>query len=422
MLYDAARAGPRLSNARADLASGIMEDPFNLAEQAVEHGAEVSEWAETGKGEQEPDPDWHVPYLLNEEARLLAYHFEERIKAPDFQPRSAGERSALELERYKMFCLIHEHLTEKYRAASRTLDLLRKVQAGKSGFVLLLWGFGSKTWHLDGASVSNIDIGAPLERDALAGKLAPAPLLWIADPTDSGAFKAASADNLSKIEASFRIESGRDWEKNVCLLISAASFIIVKNAGMTQGVVREIERVKEMGRLSDTFFDAPEKAQHICHGHDLKPLTEDNIALMRNEAAARVVPGKPLPEPTCLWIEGEKRKNLFSAFLDLFRHLEAGGRYRTPIPFDWLLDADYKLLSYAVLLERLDLLAAVLKWLCEMFAATPGEEFPHGESLAKAYGPLQNKYQSILEKISQEQPLTAQLEETYRYLRAHPPE
>jgi hypothetical protein len=397
-----------------------MKDPFNLAKQAVEHGAAITEWAETGKGEQPPDPDWHVPYLLNEEARLLAHHFEERIKAPHFQPRSVDERSTLEWERYKLFCLIHEHLTEKYRAASRTLDLLREVQAGKSGFVLLLWGFGSKTWHLEGANVSNIDIGAPIKRDALAGELTPAPLLWIADPTDSGALKAATADSHSK--AGFRIESGRDWEKNVCLLISAASFIIVKNAEMTPGVVREIERVKELGRLSDTFFDAPEKAQDICQGHDPKPLTEENISLMRNEAAARVVPGKPLPEPTCLWIEGEKRKNMFAAFVDLFNHLQAGGRYKTPIPFDWLLDADYKLLSYAVLLERLDLIAAVLTWLCEMLTTTPVEVYPHGENLAKVYGQVQNTYKSLLEKVSQDQPLTAQLEETYRYMRTSPAE
>lgn len=397
-----------------------MKDPFNLAKQAVEHGAAIREWTETGKGEQEPDPDWHVPYLLNEEARILAHPFEERIKAPHFQPRSVDERSTLEWERYKLFCLIHEHLTEKYRAASRTLDLLRDIQAGKSGFVLLLWGFGSKTWHLDGASVSNIDVGAPAERDALAGKLAPAPLLWIADPMDSGALRAATADSHSK--AGFRIESGRDWEKNVCLLISAASFIVVKNAEMTQGVVREIERVKELGRLSDTFFDAPEKAQDICHGHDLKPLTEENIALMRNEATARVVPGKPLPEPTCLWIEGERRQNLFLDFVDLFKYLEAGGRYRTPIPFDWLLDADYKQLSYAVLLERVDLLAPVLKRVSEMLAATPVEQYPHGESLAKVYAQLQNTYQSILEKVSREQPLTALLEETYRHMRTHPAE
>lgn len=394
-----------------------MGDPFDQGKQAVAHAAVINEWLETGKGELGPDPDWHLPDLLNTEAQLLAQHFEDRRKSPVFEPRSAAERSALELERYKLFCLIHEHLTEKYKAASITLDLLREVQAGKTGFVLFLWGFGSKTWHLDGANISNIDPRAEMERDALAEKLAPAPLLWISDPTDSGAFKLTSEERLAQKGVGFRIESGRNWEENVCLLISAASFIIVKNAGMTPGVIREIERVKELGRLSDTFFDAPEKAQEICHGHDLKALTNENIALISKEASARILSGKALPEPTCLWIEGAKRERLMASFIDLFRFVEAGGRLWAPIPYDWLLDAHYKLVAHAVVLERLDLLSVVLQWLCEMLVAMPAEQFPEAESLAKAYWPLQRDYQSTLEKISQEQPLTAQLEQTYRYLR-----
>lgn len=181
-------------------------DPLDQGKQAVAHAALINEWLETGKGELGPDPDWHLPDLLNTEAQLLAQPFEDRRKSPVFQPRSAVERSALELERYRPFCLTHEHLPEKYKAASITLDLLREVQAGKTGFVLLLWGFGSKTWHLDGANISSIDPRAD---------------------TDSGAFKLTSEESLAQKGIGFRLESGSNWEENVCLLISAASFIIL---------------------------------------------------------------------------------------------------------------------------------------------------------------------------------------------------
>ena len=396
-----------------------MSDPFNLKNEASKQAAAIREWAETGEGEQELDQDWHVPFLLGEETRLLSYQFQERGKAADFRPRNADERSTLELERFKLFRLSHEHLTEKYSAASRTLDLLREIQTGKRGFVLLLWGFGTQTRYLEGATFSNIDIGAQLERDKIAEKLSPTPLLWIADPIESGAHELSSETKLRELGLGFRIESGRNWEENVGLLISAASFIIVQNAEMTPGITREIERVREKGRLSDTFFASPEKAQQFCDGHDLHPLTEENIERMRSEATARLVPDQSLPEPTCLWVEGAKRQRLSEEFVYLFRHVEAARWYQTPIHFDWLLDAYYSLIASAILLERLDLLQMVLKWMCEMAAAIPVEEFPHGETLSKAYEPFQRDYHSALEKIPQGQPLTAQLEQTYRYLRTH---
>jgi len=395
-----------------------MSDPLDLKGQAIKAGQAIRHWSETGEGEHELDQDWHVPDQLNEEGRQLMEKFSRSIENGDFRDRTPAERVELESARFNMFRLVLEHLFLKYKAASQALDLLGEIQEGKSGFVLLLWGFGSVTKYLDGATVVSVGLRSQLERDELAQKLSPTPLLWLANPVASAPMDELSAERRGYTFTPYRIESGRDWESNVVLLIKAASFIIVQNPDMTPGIVREIEHVRDAGRLSDTFFVSPENAQQVLPGVQLNPLTEENLERMRTQSIGRPVSRDALPEPTCLWIEGARRERMTATFGEHLGFLLTARKFRTPIPQDWLLDAWCYVLAFALVLDRFDYLPAVLEGMCDTLALYTPETFPHGDELKKVYGMYLRDFLAALEHTSPDEPLTVQVEKAIRYLRS----
>jgi hypothetical protein len=180
----------------------------------------------------------------------------------------------------------------------------------------------------------------------LVAAVKPMPVVWIANPVESSAIDLL-VSGKQDWEMGFRVESGEEWEQHVHALISAATYVVMRNRQMTPGVIAEIELLGELGRLTDTFFEDVEAAGRA----DCRPLDARALTIIRSHQAPRT-PSVTLPPAMCAWVGGPRRTEMersANAVELLVRRLETAGR---PVLGDLTLDVSSSLLSGAVLLER----------------------------------------------------------------------
>ncbi len=366
-------------------------DVFDLAALARQQSDSLSREIATGQETIEHDPDWHVPFLLNEEAALLAVEFKRFLKSGEVWSRTRPERTELERSRMQLFQMVLEHLAEKYEAARQTRTLFRELEAGTRGFVLLLRGFASRAEYRAGISIVRAsDLSEKVETVRLAQKVAPIALVWVGNPAESGPLDAVEAQIYRLKDGGeatgFRIEMGSSWERDIRGLISNASFIIVHNPTMTEGVVTEIRLVQELGRRGDTFFYAPEKAAALLglRAQDCTALDDLAIERMRVTAAGRPLAPGTLPKPTCLWIGGDRRI-LFEAETSSLRKWINSLTSDALVTLDLRLDANMCLLAHTLLLERLALVPPVLLDLSTIMRSFREEHLEDAEAIADRY-------------------------------------
>jgi tetratricopeptide (TPR) repeat protein len=361
-------------------------DPFDLAGQARDQAAAL----EPGQVPLELDTGWHVPSLLNEEARLLRHHFHQFLGSGAVAARGPEQRSALERRRWTLLRGILEHVAEKRAAAEHTQTLFREVEQGTQTFVLFLRGFAYRAHHYAGVSVvhgGGDQLGEKIEKQRLVEKLAPLPLLWISNPVDSGPMDIVGAGVVApgsgEQALGFRIESGDTWESDVETLIRTAAFLVFHNPVMTPGLAREIALVERLGRLDDAFF--------YSAADDQRRLDDEAIAYMRANAKGRAIEPGVLPAPTCRWIEGAGRETLGTDVRGVSRWVSRLATQRSRASIDLELDAYFYLAATLVLLEEMDWLPAVLVPMSDVFRGLGEDELENAGLLADAYAALARK-------------------------------
>ena len=382
-LMTASSIGAVRGNRRSD-------DIFDLAGLARQQLASLRK--EGATGEQSPDPDWHVPFFLNEAASLLRIEFERFVANQEVWHRTRQERTKLERQRFQLFRLVVAHLVEKYEVAGRSQALFREVEGGWQGFILFLRGFAYRAHHYTGVTIMHTsDVSEKLVRMQLARKLAPIPLLSVANPVDSGPIDALEdrvvGEDVEGETPGLRVEMGSSWETDIRDLISAASFIIVHNPRMTEGVVREIKLIEELGRRREAYFYAPEEAAATLgmEVQDCSPLTEAAVERMRLSTTGRPLAPGFLPAPTCPWVDGSKRARLDFELNTLRSWVERMTGSDASIALDLQLDANMFLLANSLLLERLDLVPPPLLAASGALRSLGEERLEGAKTLADVY-------------------------------------
>ena len=374
-------------------------DPFDMARQAHEQAEALRDAFASGV-QATLDVDWHVPFMLNEEASLLGHQFQQFLRSEDAPARSADEQSMLEIRRWKLVQLLLEHLAEKHHAARRTEALFRDVERGTRGFVLYLRGFAYRRHAYPGATV--VHGGGPLlgeivEKQRLAKKLEPVALVSIANPVDSAPLEQASASaaSIDGGDVGFRVESGASWQSDVRGLIAASDFIVIHNPVMMPGLIAEINMVQELGRLDDTFFVAPALADEALGVTGrCRALDDDAIAHMRASIHGRTIDAGVLPPATCAWVGGAYRQRLEHMVNGLDRWLAGLAPHRSADTIDIELDASASLIGTLVLLEDLDRLPRALLARSEMLRWLGAEPL-------KDAAPLIDRYTAMAAQITQ---------------------
>jgi tetratricopeptide (TPR) repeat protein len=347
--------------AAGDFPNFSHADVFDLKGQAETQSQALHKYLEGNVGPHEMDPDWHVPWLLNEQVSQLMQHFREFRNTGRVWQRSRDERAKLEQSRKRLFHLALEHLAEKHTAAYRTQSLFREVEKSGQGFILFLRGFAYRPQYYDKLSVVHgSDVQETIEKERYAQTLAPVPLVWISNPVDSGPLEAVMAEREYGQPLSYRVEAGLGWEKDVQALIDCASYIIMYNPQVTPGVRTELGFIERLGRLQDAYFHSPEKAaEALGLARDaLNPLSDEALERMRQPTARKS--SRPLPEPSCLWVQGKRRERLEHEIRGVAAWLEHLSKYRTPATVDLELDAYAYLTGMTILLEDTDRLAEAL--------------------------------------------------------------
>jgi tetratricopeptide (TPR) repeat protein len=381
--------------------AGKRSDAFDLAGMARKQLAALGVAQRSGVRPLENDSDWHVPFLLNEEAALLSAEFWRFVENQKIWLRTPEERAGLERRRLQMVRLVLDHLVEKYDEAGRTEALFREVEEGKRAFILFLRGFALRARRYEGVQINHG--GGPathemVERPRLARLLAPVPLLWVANPVDSGPLEAAKAVMLARMAdpdrgwqedtPGFRIEMGADWETGIRGLISAASFIVIHNPEPTPGVAMEVQLVEALGRRADAFFYSPEQAAEILKikVKDCTPFHDKAIEQMRSAAVRPGLTAGSLPPATCLWVSGDMRTRVerqVAALWSWTNHLPAGET--TAAALDLRMDTCVHLLGQTLLLERLDLAQPIVLSIAATLRSLGEAHLSGADSLADRY-------------------------------------
>jgi tetratricopeptide (TPR) repeat protein len=421
-----------------DLSSGKeVTDPFDPEHQLGKQIEALQQAKDSGGEALELDPDWHVPGLLNEETQLLHQYLDEFLNTGFVSERSPEQRTHLESKRLFLFRSILEHLTEKY-AARRTTKLFREVEGGRRPFVLFLRGFAMRELAYKGVTVSvggGSQFAEWMEKHRLARKLSPVPLVWIANPADSGPLELQSVAMLQDTTAQpcpgpletgfgFRVESGANWQSDVRALIAAATFIVIHNPEMTPGVVAEVEIVRELGRLGDTFFYCPEKIGTVFSdiGSDSSPLTEERIESIRDAAKGRVLQPGALPAATCAWIGGPRKQNIEAKVRAITRWVEQLAKSRTRLSTDLELDGYYYLLSSLVLLEAIDQIPSVLSGCAEALCSIGNESLHNATLLSAKYSKLASRLKSAWAQTAASSAIPERVAEALRIMEEDLPE
>ena len=369
----------------------------------------MHKYLEGNVGPHETDPDWHVPWLLNEEVSQLMQHFSEFRNTGRVWQRSADERAKLEQSRKGLFHLTLEHLAEKHAAAYRTQSLFSEVEKSGRGFVLFLRGFAYRPQYYAKLSIMHgSDVQETIEKERHAQKLAPVPLVWISNPVDSGPLEAVMAEREYAQPLSYRVEAGLGWEKDVQALIDCASYIIMYNPKVTPGVRTELGFIERLGRLQDAYFHSPEKAaEALGLAHDtLNSLSDEALERMRQQPTARQS-SHPLPEPTCLWVQGERRERLEHEIRGVAAWLEHLSDNRTPTTADLELDAHAYLTGMTILLEDVDRLAEVVNVTARTLGALEESMLEEAAALANGYEQIAVLLENASRKVSADLPLIA---------------
>jgi hypothetical protein len=321
--------------------------------------------------------------------------------------------------------------------ARRTRALFRDVEEGRQSFVLFLRGFAFRARYYTGATVVHghgRELEEGIERERLIEKLAPVPVVWIANPVDSGPLDLAKANlrevviqadaqagtsgpldltkaNLKRDAMGFRVESGATWEADVSALIAAASYIIVHNPKRTPGVETEIELIEHLGRKEATFFLTVDETDDTR-----RALTDEAIEQIRADAKGRRLQQGTLPAALCRWVEGSRTASMEAKVRGLSRWLVRLSENRTAISADLELDACAYLLAHLVLLEQVGGIPPVLLALSQVLHSFGEEYLREGAALAEGYARFAEKLRAAWEQTPEGVPEIERTAEMMRLL------
>jgi hypothetical protein len=127
--------------------------------------------------------------------------------------------------------------------------------------------------------------------------------------------------------------------------------------------------------MEDAFFYVPQEG--------LRKLNDEAIANIRATAKDRALQTGILPEPSCRWIDGQRREVLETKVRAVLRWAEPLAKSRTKFSIDLEIDAYFHALANLLLLEEVARLSSVLLSMADAFRAIGGEDFQHHAALAQ---------------------------------------
>jgi hypothetical protein len=352
--------------------------------------------------------DYFAPQLLNDlvgECEAEAETVLNALTRPviddsKFTAKDSLERGKIENGRFYRLALMFEALTEKYDNAIRTRRFLEEARQGKRSMVLFLRGFsyrvtdelGSLGLPSDLTSALRIgtvgfasDFGEYRFRFDLARKLAPTPIFLIRNPAMSEPLVQQFAGADSAAANTFSLEADDTWLSAVRSLIDIASYIVVYNNQVSDGLVSEVNLLRTLNRLDDTYFSHSPQQELTLSANEVRRADDDALAQISRSIRPRANLSGGLPPPTCWWVQDNRRQRIWANVLviyDLFNKWAAQGQ---GIP----LDMQTRLLSFAVagsvILERLDLLFMSLLSYGHCLQGYGKERLPEFQRLTQKY-------------------------------------
>lgn len=362
-------------------------DPFDqfgkLQEQAAEMARNVDVRAmiedrvfvrKEGSAPIAIDPEWHVPPMASEAAALLRRHFEKGFQSASLWRRNADDRQALERARLEAYTMMLSDVIGRHQAAARTQALFERVARAEEAFALMLRDFGLRAHRFESASLTWGPLGESFGIRNVAERVAPLPLVWITNPADPGRLDANEG---------FRVESAAEWQSDVRKLIAAASFIVMDNGQMTEGVRYEITALRELGRLDDTLFaDTATAAEFL--GSPVRGMTDEELAPLRGRARPRQIDEK-LPAAACHWVGGAQREAFEAKLRSLQPWLQALPAPLSAAAADLTLDALAYVISAAAVLEKRELLPPLLARAAQALETYSDDDLREAQQLAHLY-------------------------------------
>ena len=322
--------------------------------------------------------EWHVPPMVDESVVHLLRHFDKSVTAASLWLRNPAEREELESQRAQIYGFMLEQAVGRWNAAARTRALLEKATRGEEPFVLMLREFGMRGYRFQGVALTFGHMAESLGVGHMAERVAPLALVWIANPTDAGRPYTAEG---------YRVESGAEWQSDVRKLIAAASFIVMDNGAMTEGVRYEMTALQEMGRLDDTLFFEPGTAAEFLRV-PVRGLTDEDLDRMRERARPRAVDPGALPAAACRWLDGSQRAAYERKLRSLLPWVGTLPAPRSAVAADLILDALAYVISAAVLLEHREVLPSLLAMVSRTIGSYPDNDLHEAQALAGMYAEM----------------------------------
>jgi hypothetical protein len=338
--------------------------------------------------------DYFVPQLLNTvvgEAEAEVHAVVDAFNAAVIDPTpfiaaDAQQRTAIVRDRYHRFGIVFETLIDKYSNARRTQALLDEIASGQRGFVLMLRGFSLKEQFDAVRSIGQeTDMEGYSFRFGLARNIAPAPLVLVRNPSESESLIGVFPDAEKAAANTFSLDLDSGWEASVRTLIGMASFIVVRNKVMSEGLITELGLLKDAGRLDDALFSHPAEAARAFPGTTLKEADAATVASRGSLVAPRSTRSGRMPFATCWWVQAARRTRIRESVLFVYDLLNQFAARGAGMPRD----IQARLLAFAVagsiLLERLDLVVMSLGSFAQVVASFSAEQLPARAQVAEAY-------------------------------------
>jgi hypothetical protein len=352
--------------------------------------------------------DYFVPSLLNtlvgepeaEANKVLNALARPVIDASKFTAKDSLERGKIESDRLYRVALMFEALTEKYDNAVRSRRLLEEARQGKRSMVLFLRGFSYQvTDDLDSLGVPSdfasalgvgsigfsSDLSEHRFRFDLARKLAPTPIFLIRNPAMSEPLVEQFPGADTAAANTFSLEADDTWLSTVQALIDIASFIVIYNNEVHNGLVSEVDLLRTLNRLDDTYFSHSPQQEFKLSADEVRRADDDALAQISRSIRPRPDLSGSLPPPTCWWVQGDRRQRVRDNVLtiyDLFNKWAAQGQN---LPLDMQVRLLHFAVAGSVILERLDLLFMSLYTYGYSLQGYGKERLPEFQRLSKQY-------------------------------------
>jgi hypothetical protein len=307
-----------------------------------------------------------------------------------FGDRHSEEEDALsdaidiELAKLSAFKKLFGCFESKYLAAMHCSILLNKRH---KPYILYLHDFPIKIHNYEYGTVSSGKGSSYSSLIQLADKLKDKiPIISISVPSDDSALQSRLVNMHGVHPSIYLVRTGKEWLKTVSYLMQYAGIIYLDIENCSQGTQQEIELIKKLGYLDKTYCYCDNKDTVVKYKLKLIQVNKKNVSEISKRFSIRnKLPKDFYIETTCLWAEGNFRKNVSKDYNYIWIYLNKELNKKKQIHLISFLDLTSKLIYDAVLLENFVLIYESLLRKIEIVNCIPFDYRLKKKALLKGY-------------------------------------